>query len=100
MGRVEIGKGVVMDDCLLGQQVDEIIAGKWIGVLTWIDRIRPGGKLGNGAGGADIQNAIAHQLHRLVNVAEKNAPEPRPPWQQRLMHQFAINYQPILIKPF
>jgi len=70
------GKGMLVDDSLPREQVHEAIARVVLGIVLRRLNSGPGSELGEGAGHADIENAVANGLHMLVNMAGKHRPEP------------------------
>ena len=88
-----------MDDGLFWQEVDKAIARQVVGVIADAGMAGPGGKLGENAGSAGIQNAIPNDLHVLVNVAVENTAQSVTSGQQCLMQFGAVDDQHVGIHP-
>lgn len=90
---------MLVDDGLFWQQVDKGVAGQVGGVVTDAGVAGPGGKLGKDAGGAGVENAVADDLHVLVDVAVKHAAQPVTGGQEGLVQIGAVNDQHVGIHP-
>ena len=81
---------MMVNDRLLGQQMDEAEARWFIWVEAHVDVIGPGGELGKDARGAGVAYAIADILHVLVYMAIEDAAQPVPGRPQRLVQNFTV----------
>lgn len=70
---IRAGKGVLVDDGAVGEQVDKLVAGQVVGVVAGVYIGRPGGELEKGTGPTDVKDTVADGLHGLVDVAVKDS---------------------------